>query len=54
MGRVSIGFFYVGQDVLGEDGECYAGVFSEVIMHPDEVKGGGEKDDGVGALHSRF
>lgn len=54
MGRVSIGFFYVGQDVLGEDGECYAGVFSEVIMHPDEVKGGGDKDDGVGALHSRF
>jgi hypothetical protein len=29
-------------------------VFSEVIVYPDEVKGRGNEDEGVGALHGRF
>ena len=29
-------------------------MFTEIILHSDEVKGGGNKDDGVHALHRRF
>ena len=43
-----------GRDILGEDGECYARLFSKVVMYPDEVKGGRDEDDGVDALHCRF
>ena len=40
--------------VFREDGEGEGGLFAKVVVHADEVEGGGDKDDGVGALDGRF
>ena len=41
-------------DVLGQDSKRDTSIFPEVMMHPNKVEGGGDKDDCICALHGRF